>query len=184
MLIIRKIKNILNKYKLRKIGSIGVRSYVNYKSINHLPNIFIGDYVKSGKNCLFYTTVNSNIHIGDGTIIAPNVTILTSNHNYDSNNLLALPFDNINVVSDVIIGKGVWIGQNVVILPGVKVGNGAVIGACTVVTKDIPDGAIVVGNPGKIIKFRNQKILNELLEKNLFYHSDNWSKKEKKFEKK
>ena len=55
---------------------------------------------------------------------------------------------------DVIIGNNVWIGDKIIILPGVKIGGGAVIGAGSVVTKDIPDSAIAAGNPAKIISFR------------------------------
>jgi len=57
-------------------------------------------------------------------------------------------------VSEVIIGNDVWIGMRVIIMPGVKVGNGVVIGAGAVVTKDVPDYAIVGGVPARIIKFR------------------------------
>lgn len=56
--------------------------------------------------------------------------------------------------AEVVIENDVWIGMRVVIMPGVKVGNGVVIGAGAVVTKDIPDYAIVGGVPAKIIKFR------------------------------
>lgn len=54
----------------------------------------------------------------------------------------------------VYIGKDVWIGANVVILPGVKIGKNAIIGAGSVVTKNIPDNAIAYGNPAKIVKYR------------------------------
>lgn len=57
-------------------------------------------------------------------------------------------------VSEVIIGNDVWIGMRVIIMPGIKVGNGVVIGAGAVVTKDVPDYAIVGGVPARIIKFR------------------------------
>lgn len=57
-------------------------------------------------------------------------------------------------VSEVVIGNDVWIGMRVVIMPGVKVGNGVVIGAGAAVTKDVPDYAIVGGVPTMIIKFR------------------------------
>ena len=57
-------------------------------------------------------------------------------------------------VSEVIIGNDVWIGMRVIIMPGIKVGNGVVIGAGAVVTKDVPDYAVVGGVPARIIKFR------------------------------
>lgn len=53
------------------------------------------------------------------------------------------------------IGNDVWIGTNAVIMPGITVGNGVIIGAGAVVTKDVPDYAVVGGIPAKIIKFRN-----------------------------
>ena len=57
-------------------------------------------------------------------------------------------------VSEVVIGNDVWIGMRVIIMPGVKVGDGVVIGAGAVVTKDVPDFAIVGGVPAKIIRYR------------------------------
>ena len=65
----------------------------------------------------------------------------------------------------VSIGNDVWIGCNAIIKKGIKIGNGAVIGAGSVVTKDVPAYAIVVGNPGKIIKYRfEDSIIKELKE--------------------
>lgn len=65
--------------------------------------------------------------------------------------------------SDVVIGNDVWIGQEVIIMKGVKIGNGAVIGARSIVTQDIPDYAIAVGIPAKIIKYRfSEEIIKEL----------------------
>lgn len=59
-----------------------------------------------------------------------------------------------------VIGNDVWIGARMIILPGVTIGTGAIIGAAAVVTKDVPDYAIVGGNPAKIIKFRNNQNLD------------------------
>lgn len=66
---------------------------------------------------------------------------------------------------DIIIGNDVWIGANSTIMSGVKIGDGAIVGATSTVTKDIPPYAIVAGNPAKIIKYRfNDEQINFLLE--------------------
>lgn len=65
----------------------------------------------------------------------------------------------------VIVGNDVWIGNKATVLSGVKIGNGAIIGAGAIVTKDVPDYAIVAGVPAKTIRFRfNEEIINKLLE--------------------
>lgn len=85
-------------------------------------------------------------------MMRPDVSILTHTHNIERT---GIPMGQQGMrVSEVIIGNDVWIGMRVIIMPGVKVGNGAVIGAGTVVTKDVPDYAIVGGVPARIIKFR------------------------------
>ncbi len=66
---------------------------------------------------------------------------------------------------DTIIGNDVWIGQNVTFLPGVKVGDGAIIGANSVVRKDIEPYAIVIGNPARMLRKRFDDELIELLER-------------------
>ena len=57
----------------------------------------------------------------------------------------------------VIIGDGVWIGTSVIVLKGVKIGKGAVVAAGSVVTKDVPEYAVVAGNPARVLKYRNNK---------------------------
>lgn len=59
----------------------------------------------------------------------------------------------------VVIGDDVWIGARVIILPGVTVGKGAVLGAGTVVARDVPEWAVVVGNPARVVKFRSGREL-------------------------
>lgn len=91
----------------------------------------IGDYFHSGEKCV----------------------IMGQNHNYDSGD--AIPYDNSFVSKDVIIKDFVWLGYGVTIVGGVTIGEGAVVGAGAVVTKDVPDYAVVGGNPARILKYRN-----------------------------
>lgn len=100
--------------------------------------------------------VNASVHgplrIGENVMMGPDVTILSQTHIIDR---VDIPMGQQGMrEAEVVIGNDVWIGMRVVIMPGVKVGNGVVIGAGAVVTKDIPDYAIVGGVPAKIIKFR------------------------------
>ncbi len=100
----------------------------------------------------YYQAVDAKIHIGKGTQIANGVAIITSNHD----------LDDITVHSegrDVYIGKECWIASNVVILPGVRLGDHTIVGAGAVVTKSFPDGWCVLGGvPAKIIKRVNQEV--------------------------
>lgn len=91
--------------------------------------------------------------IGDNVIMAPDCLILTSNHNFNRTDV-PIKYQGNGAEKPVYIGNDVWIGARVIILPGLKIGNGVVIGAGTVVTKDVPDYSIIVGNPGRIVKTR------------------------------
>jgi maltose O-acetyltransferase len=98
------------------------------------------------------------LSIGRGTIIGPRIKVHTANHNYESN---MLPYNDEYIVKDVVIGQNVWIGADVSIMPGVKIEDGAVVAACSVVTKDVPRLAIVGGNPARIIKYRDAENYNK-----------------------
>ena len=84
------------------------------------------------------------IWLGDRVQIGPHVTIVTDNHDFSNRSVL--------ICKPVKIGNDVWIGANVTILPGVTVGENAVIAAGAVVTKDVPANSIVGGNPAKVIR--------------------------------
>ena len=107
-------------------------------------NIHIGRGVFINAGCKFQD--QGGIFIGDGCLIGHNTVIATLNHGI-------LPQERGDLIpSPVHIGSGVWIGSGCIILPGVTIGDNAVIGAGSVVTKDVPADMIAVGDPAKVIK--------------------------------
>ncbi|WP_162425983.1 acyltransferase [Pontibacter pudoricolor] len=135
---------------MRQAYGIAILKGIYHKGTNviiHGPGTFIGkkqlvigDHVRIGNNAYFNAL--GGINIGCNTQISRNVTIYSANHKYDGR---AIPYDDTYNMKKVSIGESVWIGMNVMILPGVTIGNGAIIGMGTVVTKDVEPGAIVVG---------------------------------------
>lgn len=99
-----------------------------------------------------FIMAQQDIQIGDHTWIAAYCFITDFNHEFEKKNLKVS--DQGYVRRPVKIGRDVWIGTHSVVLPGVTVGDGAVIGAGSIVTKDIPPYTVVAGNPAKIIKQR------------------------------
>ncbi len=109
-------------------------------------NTYIGEYnnIRAG---------GGRIVIGDKCLISQHITITAANHSiHQGMYIVDQPWSTVN--NYVVIGNDVWIGANALVLPGVKIGNGAVIGGGSVVTKDIPANAVAVGNPAKVIKYR------------------------------
>ena len=116
------------------------------------PEMIIGDGVSIG--AFNHITCTNKIVIGDGVLTGKFVTVTDNSHgNTDYASLHIKPNDR-DVVSKgpVIIGNNVWIGDKATILPGVTIGDGAVIAANAVVTKDVPAYSIAAGNPARIIK--------------------------------
>jgi len=111
-------------------------------------NIEIGNNSGLGVNC----KVRGPLKIGDNVMMGPEVRIMTNSHNFDRTDIPMLAQG--HRVRGVEIGNDVWIGARVIILPGVTVGDGVIIGAGSVVTKNIDSYAVVGGAPAKIIKFR------------------------------
>ena len=119
------------------------------------------DRVKIGKNVYIgsnlLTMARGGITIEDGAWIAANVQLLTNNHDlYDRAILYCKP---------ILIKEDAWIGAGATILPGVCVGKHAVVGAGSVVTKDVPDYAVVVGSPAKVVRMLDAEKYKESKEK-------------------
>lgn len=125
--------------------------------ITSFDNLKINAPVYIGPNS--WLSLRGELYIDSGTIIGPRLKVHTANHQYNGS---MLPYDDIYLVENVHIGKNVWIGADVTIMPGVHIGEGAVIAACACVTKDVPALAIVGGVPAKVISFRNENTYTKL----------------------
>ena len=123
-----------------------------------------------GDNCNF----NGMTVLGKGTVSfgnnfhsGENCRIITQNHNFDHGT--AIPYDGTYVLKNVVIGDNVWFGDSVMVVGNVTVGEGAIIGAGAVVTKDVPPGAIMGGNPARLIRYRDMEHYNKLKAEGSFH---------------
>lgn len=141
-----KIKLIFIKRKFKKFGK---GSTIIFPSIFWGHNmISIGDYTDIGAFVNIWG--NAGLSIGNRVLIASHVVINTLTHDYNYDPIKFAP----SISKEIIIEDDVWIGAHAVIMPGITIGKGAVVGAGSIVTKDVPPYAIVMGVPAKIFKFR------------------------------
>ena len=119
-------------------------------------NIYVGDNFHADYNCTMLDV--SEIHIGHNCLIGPDVGIYTAGHRLHPEGRV---LDGYGI--SVTIGNDVWIGCGAIICRGVNVGNGSVIAAGAVVTKDVPPYAIVAGVPAKVIKYRFPEYIRKQL---------------------
>ena len=111
----------------------------------------MGDWVYANFNLTLVD--DTHIYIGSNTMIGPNVTIATAGHPV----LPELREQAYQFNAPVHIGKNCWLGAGVIVLPGITIGDNSVIGAGSVVTKDIPENVIAVGNPCRILREIGEK---------------------------
>jgi len=116
-----------------------------------------GKHIHFGKNVYanfnFTAVDDTHIYVGDYTMIGPNVTLATAGHPILPN----LRQQGYQYNAPIHIGKNCWLGAGVIVLPGVTIGDNTVIGAGSIVTKDIPANVVAVGNPCKVLREINDK---------------------------
>ena len=152
---------LLNMAK-RSLGSYG-------------PGLYIGGKCKFNKNVEVGRNVSFNgmsvlggghVTIGDNFHSGIECMIITQNHNYEGTEI---PYDSTFIYKTVVIKDNVWLGNRVLITGNVTIGEGAIVAAGSVVVKDVPDCAIVGGNPAEVIKYRDIEHYNKLKQEKRFH---------------
>jgi len=113
------------------------------------PEIVIGDGTSIAGSCVL--SAACSIHVGRRVLMARNVYVADHGHAFADIGAAVLD-QGLRDIRPVVIGDGAWLGQNVFVAPGVSIGRGAVIGANSVVLSDVPDHAIAVGAPTRIVR--------------------------------
>jgi chloramphenicol O-acetyltransferase type B len=143
---------------------------------SHQGKIFIGGPTKLTKSTYLKHNVNFNgmeikgkgiCKIGAYFHSGQQCLIITSIHNYDLG--ISIPYDETEIIKEVIIDDFVWLGSRVTILPGVNIGEGAIIQAGSVVVNNIPKYAIAGGSPAKVFKYRDIIHFEKLKAENKFH---------------
>ncbi len=148
-----RIDKLMGRYYANKVRNKGIDFRIHgAATILSADSLKVGDYVRIGKHA--HLNCAGGLHIGNNCQISTHFTVHTSSHNIESG---AIPYDKSFVYNPVSIGDSVWIGKHCTITPGVKIGEGAIIGANTVVSNDVPPFAIVVGAKHRIVGYRNKE---------------------------
>lgn len=146
----RSLRGCLCRLMFEKCGkhiNIGRKAYWGFNKLQ------IGDCSQIGP---YFTMCNSSLTIGNYVMMAPNCLIIGGTHKFERTDI-PMCKQGSYPKTHLEIGDDVWIGNRVTILSNCRrIGNGAIVGACSVVTKDVPDYAIVAGNPAKVIRFRKR----------------------------
>ena len=147
--------NTLRVWYISKI--LGITPWNNKTSIQN--NVYLGNgtQVKIGKEC----QINENVfiqgaEIGDYVMIAPNTAILNSTHKFERTDI-PMCHQGAEKYINPVIEDDVWIGRNVIIMPGVRIGKGSIIAAGSVVTKNVEEYSVMGGVPARIIRKRTDR---------------------------
>lgn len=138
----------------RRLMTIGADPSISPRAVfSNGERITVGDRLRLGSGChLWAGHATGRIKIGNDVLFGPDVLVTAATYRFnDGTPVTRQPMDE----ADIVIGNDVWIASHVIILPGVTIGDHAIIGAGAVVKGDIPAGAIAVGAPARIVGMRN-----------------------------
>lgn len=134
-----------------------ISAWEKYQGFKYTPQLIIGNNCNFGPYC--HITCCNKVYIGNGLLTGMNVIISDNNHGtFSQSDLMMDPSKrNLTTKGEVVIGKNVWLGDKVAVLSGVHIGDGAIVAANAVVTKDIPPYSLAAGVPAKVIKMLNKE---------------------------
>lgn len=170
MKILSKIKIIIHQIKsalykqivLLRVGGFGKGIFI-HANCRLSKNTFLGNNVNmNGLDVLG----SGKVIIGDNFHSGPECLLVTSNHNYEG---AMIPYDSKSIDKNIIIEDNCWLGARVMILGGVRIGEGSIIQAGAVVVSDIPKCAIAGGSPARVFKYRNIEHYSKLKEEGRFF---------------
>lgn len=128
-------------------GSTGENIYVNPPlHVDYGFNTHIGENFYANTDCMFMDV--APITIGDDVMLGPRVSLITPMHPLDA----GVRARGLEYAKPITIGKRVWLGAGVIVNPGVNIGDNTIVGSGAVVTKDLPENVIAVGNPARILR--------------------------------
>jgi maltose O-acetyltransferase len=129
------------------LGRLGDSSYIQPPfACDYGTNVAIGEGVFVNFNAVILDP--APVTIGDGAMFGPGVQLLTADHPRDPETRREL----LELARPIAIGSNVWLGAAAIVLPGVSVGDDSIIGAGSVVTRDVPSGVLAVGNPSRVVR--------------------------------
>jgi len=150
-IIFRKLRQFFAKRIMLEMGKdVNIE-----RGASFTPWVSMGDFSGIGVNCELNATEGGEIKIGKYVMMGPECVIYTRNHSFARIDI-PMQQQGYEIPETVVIGDDVWIGRRVIILPGVHIGEGSVIAAGAVVTKDVPPYSIIGGCPAKVIKNRKE----------------------------
>ncbi len=162
------IRNLIRKFYKRKVLN-NLKEYKEPLKVNSYS--FVNQHTFLGKNVNFNGMKikgNGKVTIGDNFHSGQECLMITSYHKFDGGD--AIPYDSKkDIDKDIFIEDNVWLGDRVIVLGGVKIGEGAIIQAGSVVVKDIPKYTIAGGHPAKVFKHRDIEHYEKLKKEGKFH---------------
>lgn len=165
------LKKSISRTMLTRKNLKIIASYKSVPYIKPFSKTSLSKKTYLGRNCSFNGIMvhgsGGKLIIGDNFHSGPGINIFTNVHNFDKGK--TIPYDSNYISKDVIIEDNVWFGMNIIIMGGVKIGEGAIIQAGSVVVSDIPKYAIAGGHPAKVFKYRDKEHYEKLKNKKKFH---------------